>query len=108
MEGFLARRKADPRYASVERRVDPFPSSGIRKSTHVFGTTYDSKGIHEKGSDADGDGKKGEGKGKKDFKTDKNKNGKPDFMEGGGGSGSDSDDGDGDDKKKDKKKGVKD
>lgn len=89
MEGFLARRAADPRYAS-ERRVDPFPSSAIHKSSYTFGTSYNSKGIHAKGSDADGDGKKGEGKGKKDFK-DAEGNGKPDFMEGKVGD-SDSDD----------------
>ena len=38
------------------------------------------KRIYEPGEDADGDGETGEGKGKKDF-SDRNKNGKPDFME---------------------------
>ena len=105
MDGFLARRKADPRYAS-ERRVDPFPSSGIYKSSHYF--AEEKKRIYKKGEDADGDGITNEAEknkpSKADFKKDDNHNGKPDFMEKKGGGGSD----DESDKKKEKKKGSSD
>ena len=106
MEAFLARRRADPRY-DVERRVDPFPSSGIQKTSHYF--AEDKKRIYKKGEDADGDGITNEAEknkpSKADFKKDDNKNGKPDFMEKKGGGGSDDES---DSKKKEKKKGSSD
>jgi len=107
MDGFLARRKTDPRYAS-ERRVDPFPSSGIYKSSHYFAEDK-KKRIYKKGEDADGDGITNEAEknkpSKADFKKDDNNNGKPDFMEKKGGSGGSDDESD---KKKEKKKGSSD
>ena len=105
MEAFLARRRADPRY-EVERRVEPFPSGSIYKTSHYFAEDK-KKRIYKKGEDADGDGITNEAEknkpSKADFKKDDNNNGKPDFMEKkkGGGGGSD----DEKDSKKEKKKG---
>lgn len=108
MDGFLARRKADPRYATersnrVEVYSDSHYAPGLTRAIHKHampenmkkkkkdddsdssddegGGAKGKKRIYKKGEDADGDGKTGEGKGEKpDFK-DADNNGKPDFME---------------------------
>ena len=105
MDGFLARRRGDPRYTS-ERRVEPFAHKSLRRDRHVFSMKaeasskeHDSsssddegeakkkkkkkkKGIYKSGEDADGDGKTNEAADDRvtDF-SDKDGNGKPDAFE---------------------------
>lgn len=103
MDGFLARRKQDPRYA-IERqgRVTAYSSShhqpGLTRTIHKFaedkkkkdddsdsdddGDSGGKKRIYKKGEDADGDGVTNEAEKNKvtDF-SDKDGNGKPDAFE---------------------------
>ena len=104
MDGFLARRRADPRYASersgrVEVYSDSFYSPGLTRTIHKHamaekpkkkkddGDSSDDEGggkkrIYKKGEDADGDGVTNEAAKNKvtDF-SDKDGNGKPDAFE---------------------------